>query len=102
VLQTDRTVDTYQQGLALNLRIPVAHGDGGFFMAAEGPPRIFVAAIIDDRLVEAPVARARVGADKLEADGFEDVHHEISARTIRGHHFYVRKHTGFGLTRHCR
>ena len=53
VLQADRAVHADEQRLAFDLGVAVAHGDGGLFVAAGDEFGHLVAAVIDQRFVEA-------------------------------------------------
>ncbi len=48
--------------------------------------RIAVPAVVDDRFLKAPEAGAWVGAHVIEAQRFDDVHHEVRSRLLRDQH----------------
>ena len=50
---------------------------GNFFMKTGDELRVLVAAVIDDRFLQAAGIRVGIDRDVLEAQGLQDVHHEI-------------------------
>src|SRR5690242_9955000 len=66
-------------------------------MAAGEKFGIAIASVVDHRLVQRTEARAGIGADVFDAQGLEDVHHEVGSRTFVGEDFDLRWSTGFGL-----
>ena len=65
------------QRLAGHLEIAVRHADRGFLMHAGEKFRIFVAAVIDQRLMNAAEARGAVRWEIFEVQGLDDIDHEI-------------------------
>ena len=62
---------------ALDLRVPVRHGHGRLFVAAGQQLRQLVAAVVDDRFVQAVETGARIRGDVLEPERLDHVHHEV-------------------------
>jgi hypothetical protein len=46
-----------------------------------------VAAVVDDRFVDAAEARAWIRRDELEVECLQDIDHEVATRPIRGDDF---------------
>jgi hypothetical protein len=80
VLQAHGAVAERHQRLAGNLEVAVAHRDGGFLVHAGEELRHLVAAVVDERLVDAAVARGAVRRAVLDAERLDDVDHEVRAR----------------------
>ena len=72
----------HRHRLAFDLEVAVRHGDRRLLVAAGDELRRRVAAVVDERLVDAAEARAGVGRDVLEVERLEDVDHEVAARPI--------------------
>ncbi len=79
VLQADRAVGEDRHRLPFHLEVAVGHGHRRLFMAAGDELRHRVAAVVDDRLVNAAEARAGIRRDVLEVQRLEDVDHEVAA-----------------------
>ena len=87
VLQSDRPVRHHRERLPLDLEVAVRHGHRRLFVHAGDQFRLLVAAVVDHRLVEAAEAGAWVGADVLEAERLDRVHHEVGAGAAAGERF---------------
>ena len=61
-----------------------------------------VAAVVDERFVQAAEGVAGVGAEIFEIESLENVHHEIGAGAIDGHHFHGRRRIGRGFQKRRR
>ena len=79
VLQADGAMDQRQQRLAGDLEVAVRHADGGFLVRAGEELRHLVAAVVDQRLVDAAVARGAVGRQIFDVERLDDVDHEVGA-----------------------
>ncbi len=80
VLQPHRAVAQRHQRFAGDLEVAMAHGDRGFLVHAGEELRHLVAAVVDERFVDAAVARSTVRRAVLDVEGLEDVDHEVRAR----------------------
>ena len=87
VLESDGAVSHDEKRLAFDLGVAMSHGDGGFFVAAGDELGILIAAVIDDRFVQAAKARAGIGADVLDSERLDDIDHEVGAGAIGGEDF---------------
>ena len=76
VLQADRAVPAHHRGLAFDLGVAVRHGRPGLFMHYEDVLGVLVAAIVYDGFLY-PRAPAGQAEEVFEAEGFEDVNHEV-------------------------
>ena len=85
-------MDERHHWLAFDLGVAVRHRDRRFFVAARQKLGHFVVAVINERLMQRFVRRARIGGQILDIQGLEDVHHVIGARML--------DHAG-GLGRTC-
>ncbi len=94
MLQANRAVRHHHHRLTFDLEVPVGHRDRRFFVAAGEQLGRLVAAVIDERFVDAAESGAGVGGDVLEAQGLDDVDHEVGARAIRGPHVDVGRRRG--------
>ena len=54
----------------------------GFFVAAGKPLRALVAAVVDQRFLQAAEARSWIRRAILDAERLDDVHHEVRARLL--------------------
>ena len=79
VLQADRAVAERQQRLAGDLEVAVRHADRGFLMRAGEELRHLVAAVVDQRLVDAAEARSAVRRQIFDVERLDDIDHEIGA-----------------------
>ncbi len=79
MLAPHRAMGGGQRRLALDLGVAVGHGHRGLFVHAGDVLRRFIAAVVEDRLVDLRETRARHGDQVLEAQRLENVHHEIGA-----------------------
>ena len=100
VLDADRAVAQHRHRLAFGLEVAVRHRHRGLFVAAGDELRRRVAAVVDDRLVDAAEARSRVGRDIFEVERLDDVDHEVAAWSVGGQHVDVGRR--IGLARRCR
>jgi hypothetical protein len=96
VLQADGAVRHHRHRLAGRLGIAVRHADRGFLVQAGEELGLGVAAVIDQRFVQAAEARPRVGRDVFEAERLDDVDHEIRARPL-DHDVAGQQLLGFAL-----
>ncbi len=95
VLQTHGAVRHHGQRLALNLEIAVAHGHRRLFVAAGDELGLLIAAVVDDRFVETAKARAGIGADVLEPERLDDVHHEVGPGAVCRQHIVFQRRRRF-------
>src|SRR5262247_1358339 len=66
-------------------------------MATREQFRRFISAVIDDRLMQRPKRRSRIGGDIFNAKRFDDVEHEVRSGPIRGIYVGSRwRRTGLG------
>ena len=68
-------------------------------MAAGDQLGVLVAAVVDQRFVQAAEAGAGIGADVFDAQRFDDVDHEVGAGPIGGEDFENRRSLGIGRLR---
>ncbi len=101
MLQAHSAVAEHRHRLAFRLEISVSHGHRRFFVAAGQELRHLIAAVVDDRLVNAAEARAWVRGDVLDVQRLEYVHHEVAPRTISGERFDLDCRVGFARRRRC-
>ena len=80
VLQADAGMAKHRHGLARRFSVAVRHRDRGFLVHAGEEFGLFVAAVVDDRLVQAAEAGSRVGGDVVDADRLDHVNHEVRTR----------------------
>ena len=106
VLQADRAVDQRHDRLAGRLEIAVAHGDAGFLVRAGEEFRHRVLAVIDQRFVDAAVARGRIGGQIFDIERLDDVDHEIGAGRAVVERRHLRRAglggSDMGIRRQCR
>jgi len=95
VLEADGAVGHHHDGFAFDLGEAVGHGDGGFLVAAGEEFRGAVAAVVDDRFVERAEGGAGVGADVLDAEGLDDIDHEVGAGAFVEEDFAGEAEAGF-------
>ncbi len=81
VLQADRAVDHRAHGLARRLGVAMRHRHGRFLVHAREQLGL-VAAVVDQGLVDAAEAGARIGGDVLEVERLDDVDHEVGPGTL--------------------
>ncbi len=93
VLQADDAVDQRHQRLAGRLEVAVAHTDAGFLVHAGEEFRHRVLAVVDQRFMDAAIARRRIGRQIFDVERLDDVDHEV--RTGRA----VLRRRGRGLRR---
>ena len=74
VLQADSAVRQNQHRLAFDLGIAIRHGDRCFFMHACMPIDL---EIINQRLVQAAKAIARIAGNVLDAETLDDIRHVV-------------------------
>ena len=79
VLQADGAVAQRHQRLAGDLEVAVRDADRGFLVRAGEELRHLVAAVVDQRLVDAAVARRAVGRQILDVERLDDIDHEVGA-----------------------
>ena len=96
MLQPDGAVREHAQRLALDLEIAVAHGDRNFLVGAGEEFRALVAAVVDQRLVQAAKARRRIGGHVFEAERLDHVDHEIAAALAEGERLQRGRRGGLG------
>jgi hypothetical protein len=82
VLQADGAVRHYRHRLAARLGVAVRHAHRRLFVQTGEQLRLGIAAVVDERFVQAAEARARVGGDVFEAERLDDVDHEVRARAL--------------------
>ena len=71
-------------------------------MAAGEEFRGLIAAVVNNRLVQRAESRTGICGDVLEAERFDDVHHEIRAGPVRGVHVRPwRRWAGLGGDQSC-
>ena len=92
VLQADGAVCEDSDRLPLDLEVAVRHRHRRFLVAARDHLRTRVAAVVDDRFVQAAEGRSGIRTDVLDAERFEDVEHVIGAARP------LRQETGFWLS----
>ena len=79
MLQTDRAVAQHRQRHAFHLGVAMRHRRGDFFMHASDHFGLGVAAVIDQRFVQAAIARGRRHGDVFEIQRLHDIDHEVAA-----------------------
>ena len=94
VLQSNSAVRHDHHRPAFDLRVAVGHRNRRLFMAACQQLGSFVAAIINDRLVQRAERRSGVGGDVIEIERLDNVQHEVRTRPIRGIHINARRRRG--------
>ena len=82
VLHADRAVTQRRHRLALGLEVAVGHRHRRLFVQAGDELGRCVAAVVDDRLVDAAEARAGIGGDELEVQRLDHVDHEVAAGSV--------------------
>ena len=87
VLRPDSAVTAYQRRLACDLGVAMGHRCGKIFVCGQDELRIFVAAIVDDRLLQGHIGISGNAKHVFEAQAFYNVHHEVGAGPINGHGF---------------
>src|SRR5262249_57613366 len=88
MLQTASTVSKHTKRLSFDFRVPVSHSNRGFLMTASDELRLLVAAIVDDGLVQRAEAGPWVGADILNVERSEYIHHEVGSAVVRRQNVY--------------
>ena len=91
VLKAHGAVGHHQHRLPFDVGVAVRDADRRLLVTARQQLRRFVAAVVDERLVQRPEARSGVGGDVLEAQRLEYIHHEIGSRAIRRHHLHMAR-----------
>ncbi|GCC49418.1 hypothetical protein chiPu_0033577, partial [Chiloscyllium punctatum] len=79
VLQPDHAMADHGERLAFHLGVALAHMHRDLFMRAGDDLGLLVAAMIDDRLVQAAEARRAVHREILDVERLEHVDHEVAA-----------------------
>jgi hypothetical protein len=79
VLEADDVVHDGGHRRALGLGVAVGQGDGDLLVGGEDQLGGTVAAVVDQRIVQAAIGRAGIERDVLDADGAQEVDHEIGA-----------------------
>ena len=82
MLQADGAMHQHAHRLARRLGVAVRHRHRRFLVQAGEELRLLVATVVDQRLVQAAKARARIGRHVVEVERLDDVDHEIGARTL--------------------
>ncbi len=82
MLQAYGAVHERGHGLAGRLRVAVRHRDRRLFVHAGEELGLLVAAIVDERLLQAAEARAGVRRHVFEVERLDDVDHEIGAGAL--------------------
>jgi hypothetical protein len=109
VQQPDRAVHQRHQRFAGGLRIAVCHGGSGLFVEDGEDLGLAIAAVVDDRFVQAFERRARIDGDVVEVECLQNVDHVIGAGSLNelrsdarlgGHE--VGPTVGFGRARDAR
>ena len=86
MLQAHGAVGQDEHRLAFDHRVALGQGDRGLFVATGDELGVLVAAVVDQRLVNAAKTGARIGGHVLEAESFDDVDHEVGAGAIDRQH----------------
>jgi len=82
MLDSDTAVDHRAHGLACGLGVAVCHRHRRLLVHAGEELGFAVAAVVDQRFVQAPEARARIRRDVLEVERLDDVDHEVGPGTL--------------------
>ena len=96
VLQAHGAVRHHHHRLAFDLEVAMSHGDRRFLVAAGEQLRDLVAAVINQRLVDAAKAGAGISGDVFDAQLLDHVDHEVGTRAVRGPHVDVRRRRSLG------
>jgi len=100
VLQADGAVAQGQERLAGGLEVAVRHRDRRFLVHAGQEFGFLVAAVIDQRLVQAAEARRRVRRQIFEIERLDDIDHEVRAvRHMRARQLLRHRGLGCGHSR---
>src|ERR1700730_1837567 len=94
MLQADDAVAGHGHGLAFDLGVALRHVHGDVLVHA-GDDLGLVVGVIDNRLVQAAVARGAIDRHVFDAERIEHVGHEIAAAGRLVHRIVARRH-GFG------
>ena len=79
MLQTHRTVTQRHQGLTGSLEVAVRHCDTRLLMHTVDVLWHDILTIVDQRLMNGSEARCAIGRDVFDAQGLDDVDHEVRA-----------------------
>jgi hypothetical protein len=82
VLQAHRAVRHHHHRLAFDLGVAVRHRHRRFFVAAGEQFGILVAAVVDQGFVQSAETRTGIGGDIFEAQGLENIDHEVGAGPV--------------------
>ncbi len=89
VLEPDDVVHRRGHRLALGARVAVRHRDGDLLVLAEDHLRHMIAAVVDERIVQAAKRRAGIERDVLDLEGLHHVDDHVrpvlGARLLGGH-----------------
>ena len=102
VLEPDDVVRDGRHRTARGLRVTVRDAHRDLLVGAEDDLRRPVAAVVHERIVEAPERRTRVEGDVLDARRAHQVHHEIGTILRRRHFGVLESNGGANLTREVR
>ena len=94
VLQADHAVTRHRHRLAFDLGVALRHMNSDVLVHAGDDFRLVVA-VIDDRFVQAAIARRAIDRQIFDAERIEHIDHKVAA--ARGLiHRVVRRRHGFG------
>ena len=79
MLQTDDIMHRGGHRPACGARVAVSQRHGDLFMIAENDLRRMIAAIVDQRIVQAAEGRSRIDRDILDLEGFDRIDDDIRA-----------------------
>ena len=96
VLRSDGAVQARHHGLAGDFEVAVGQRYGGFFVGTGDEFRIGVAAVVEERFVEALQRGGGIGGVIFDAQGFDHIDHVIGPGVIRGFDRHRCWGTGFG------
>ena len=96
VHQPDRAVAQRHQRLVGDLVIAVGDADAGFLMGAGEEFRHRVLAVVDQRLMDAAIARCRIGRQVFDVERLDDVDHEIRSGPALARIGRNIRHAGLG------
>src|SRR2546422_11030828 len=99
VLEPDDVVRDGRHRTARGLRVTVRDAHRDLLVGAEDDLRRPVAAVVHERIVEAPERRTRVEGDVVDARRAHQVHHEIGTVLGRRHFGVLESDGGANLTR---
>ena len=83
-MQADRAVAQREQRLARGFEVAMRHSDGGLFVQAGQKLGHFVAAVVDQRLMQGAKAGGAIGGQVLDVERLDDIDHEVRAGNAFG------------------